>query len=170
MNMLEQCQEANYSLLSDIRCAGVDVLHYLSALGSAPIVKLGAAAGVTVLKWVGVPCDVLVPMIVLCVGDVISGIMKAKVRGEFCSSKLRKFVWKWVTYAILISSSGAFAHIYPAFRVTPQWVAAVIAATEFISTLENLRDAGFADGMIAKLINTTLKEVKRRLPKEPGDS
>lgn len=124
------------SAVDEARYAAGQISHYYTAIVSPPGIKIFFS---TILAWIGLSYDLVLPVCVLCVVDTISGILKAKLSGTFSSRKMYRFVWKWFSYALLLTTIGALTQIHTALRPVVEWVAGMIAVTECVSTIENLK-------------------------------
>jgi phage-related holin len=139
------------SALDEAKYACGQVAHYFSALISPPAVKVGGSAALAMLSWIGMPVDLVLPVGVLCVADTLSGMIKARVTRTFSSRQMYRFVWKWMSYALLLISVGALSHFHKALHPATEWVSGMIAMTEFVSTAENLKCAA-GSGLIARVL------------------
>lgn len=141
-------------------------------------------AFVAAMAWIGVPMTMIIPMLLLGATDLATGVVKAKIQGNFSSDRLRMFVPKWILYFCLLAGVGAFIRIIPNLEHVPvvcellptiKWLTveffmALICITELISTGENIVESKvFANHPLGPVIESMVAALKNLLKRNATD-
>lgn len=127
-------------------------------IGNGLLLKLGITATIAVPTSIfGIDLQVIVGLCVMGVIDFVTGLVRAKKKGEVISSKkMLNTGYKAILYGSLILASFLVAQVFPEYAPIHQWSALFLFLVEFHSVIENITEGGV---ILPKEISNWLKKM-----------